>query len=58
MPRPSRTFRMFKKQGKKYTNILRTLIDQRKMNVVRKTLGYVSRKMTGKSKMNRSKRRR
>jgi hypothetical protein len=52
----SRTFRNFKKQGKKYTNFLRTMIDQRKTNVVRKTLGYVSRKMRGSKNRNRSKR--
>lgn len=51
----SKTLRNLKKQGKKYTNILRTLIDQRKSNVVRKTLGYVSRKLKGRG---RSKRRR
>lgn len=53
----SRTFRNLKKQGRKYTNILHTLIDQQKTNVVRKTLGYVSRKMRGSKNRNRSKRR-
>jgi hypothetical protein len=53
MPKRYSTLRNLKKQGKKYTNILRTLIDQRKSNVVRKTLKYVSGKMKGRSKRRR-----
>ena len=49
MPRYTRTLRNFKKQGQKYTDFLRTFIDPRKSNVVRKTLGYVSRKISGRS---------